>query len=557
MSLPNENLSDNTSAASPYRFWINDDDDETVTTAWTMGSIFTEHEQDDKEVLIDASKDCINLVIDTERDLEDLARLWITTPGLTTALKSGTLRLGLKWTDVDLSMGSPAVRLFKAVETNGGNRYLFNPDTAALQIDQTAGTGAHGFAVGSLIEGSIPVPLPTYLFANTSESQPNLFLLFEGTRAGTGQLKLVILDQSGQSIGEFPGIWLDLKEPKEFVERWSCGDGDANTPVLPVVRESANSGTFTAPATDEQKDYLLYVHGYNMQEYEKQRWIETTFKRLYHLGYKGRVAGFTWPCAQSFLPFDDSEARAWEAGVELKNLLSAYKSGGYRVHVLAHSQGNIVVGEALRQWKAAGNNTPLVSTYIASQAAIAAHCYDPAAPLIPGFAGSLSDDGTPNVYLTYPPTSNPYLGMAATSGTATRFRNFQNPGDWALTGNSINPFSSDFRPIWQAGQRLKPDHGFAYNIVDGFLESTSDGLRTLTIPNDRFRIFSYVAEARSLALGSTETDGVFAGPDTNLATTFGYGLEHKWHSGQFRSNMAARFQYWNQTLIEAGLKLPQ
>jgi hypothetical protein len=490
--------------------------------------------------------------------------LVVSTNGLIDAFKNGDLYMGLKWAD---TTGTPAIKLHWQYDLTGSTSYLTNDFQAALQVTQNAIlnqryagedvlTSPH-----TLVETGELFVLPQGFWLGLPAGELKRTVLFEGCKAGKGQLKLVILKRDGANytaIGEGPGVWMDLQKPKEFIERWSAGDGDADTPVLPVVRQSANSGTFAAPTTDEQKDYVLYVHGYNMQEFEKQRWIETTYKRLYHLGYKGRVAGFTWPCAQSFLPFDDSEVRAWEAGAQLKNLLSALKGGGYRVHALAHSQGNIVVAEALRQWKAAGNTTPLVSTYIASQAAIAAHCYDPAAPLIPGFAGSLSDDGTPNVYLNYPPTSLPYLGTAATSGTAARFRNFQNPGDWALTGNSINPFSNDFKPIWQAGQRLKPDFGYGWASTTGFYKAPwIPGVTDYHFPDDRFKIFAYCAEGRSLALGSTETEGVFAGPDTNLSGTFGYGLEHKWHSGQFRSYMAVRYPYWNQVLIEAGLKSPQ
>ena len=77
-------------------------------------------------------------------------------------------------------------------------------------------------------------------------------MLFEGCKAGKGQLKLVILKRDGANyteIGEGSGVWMDLKKPKEFIERWSAGDGDADTPVLPVVRQSgratASAGNLT------------------------------------------------------------------------------------------------------------------------------------------------------------------------------------------------------------------------------------------------------------------------------------------------------------------------
>lgn len=269
---------------------------------------------------------------------------------------------------------------------------------------------------------------------------------------------------------------------------------------------------------------------------------------MFDVGYKGRVGGFTWPCSRTAPPYDESEERAWQSAAQLRALLGSLKTAGYRVHVLGHSQGNVVVGEALRQWKELGNTDALVRTYVASQAAIPAHCYDPNAALIPGFAGSLSDDGTTNVYANYPLTGAPYMSAAAMSGVATRFRNFENPRDYALTGNSLDPL--DFHPFWQANQRLKPDIGYTFENATGIFRSGT----VLSFPGDRFRIFSYAAEGRSLALGSTVTGGVFTGGDLDLSLApYSFGREHLFHSGQFRSSMAERYQYWRALMQAADL----
>jgi hypothetical protein len=276
-----------------------------------------------------------------------------------------------------------------------------------------------------------------------------------------------------------------------------------------------------------------------MADYEKQRWIETTYKRLYWLGYKGRVGGFTWPCSQSAPPFDASEEKAWQAAAQLKTHLQNLKAQGYRVHVIAHSQGNVVMGEALRQ---AGPGAALVRTYIASQAAVAASCYKENVPLMP-------DPGqeTPDVYGIYPPTSLPYFDGSAMSGAASRYVNFYNPSDYALTSVSGNGFS------WETNQRWKPHQGWGYNVVDGFFESNSSGgLTSRTFPNDRFRIFSYGAEAKSLALGAMPTGGVFTS-FTNLQTAQQYGPEHIYHSAQFRASMPARYRYWQGVMTAADL----
>jgi hypothetical protein len=310
---------------------------------------------------------------------------------------------------------------------------------------------------------------------------------------------------------------------------------------------------FAAPATEDEKDYVLYVHGYNIEDPLKERWIETAYKRLYWLGYKGRVGGFSWPCAYGLIDqvyFDDSENRAWQAGERLKEHLVNLKNLGYRVHVIAHSQGNVVMGEALRLWKASGQSTPLVSTYIASQAAIAAHCYNADAPLMPDY-----EQDTPNVYASYwragdsarfpqtwPTTNPPYLAASIMQTAAGRWVNFYNPQDFALTAANGGIGS------WEKDQRMKPDLLYSWSPVNGFFKGLVPFETDYSFPDDRYTIFSYCAEARSVALGVNPTGGTFTSV-TNLQS-IGFADEHRWHSGQFRSFNAARYHYW-QALMSA------
>jgi hypothetical protein len=555
---------DGTTVGAPYRFWLNDDDDALVNYTWSTTAdnllppgylspgviippITTETEEDDKNVTNPQQEDWRDNIIDTPRDLEDFTRLQLSIGGLQDAFKNGQLHLGLKWADTNGT--SPAIKLYRATDPNGSNSYLFNPSAASSQFLQAAIIDARypGYNLGqgsfasdhTLIGGADVFIIPTLQLGALSATNSTIPFIFEGCTAGKGQLKLIILKKDGTNyteIGEGPGVWLEIKKPNEYVERFSCGDNHLGNVV--AVSRTSTSATFAAPTKDEEKDYVLYVHGYNMAEFEKQRWIETAYKRLWHLGYKGRVGGFSWPCSQSAPPFDASEEKAWQSAEQLKTHLANLKAQGYRVHVIAHSQGNVVTAEALRQ---SGAGSAAVRTYIASQAAVAASCYKENVPLMPN-----PGQETPDIYGTYPPTSLPYFDGSAMSGAASRYVNFYNPIDYALTSASGNGFS------WETDQRLKPNQGWGYNIVDGFFESNiSGGLTSRTLPNDRFRIFSYGAEAKSLALGALPTGGVFTS-FTNLQTTQQYGPEHIYHSGQFRASLAIRYQYW-MALLDAAL----
>jgi hypothetical protein len=551
----NTPYADATSATAPFRFWINNDNDEWVDSSQT--GLYTEWEQDDRDVSVTNTFDWTSNTIKNTRDLEDFARLTIKATGLTQAISNQDIRVGFKWTDV--TEGAPAIKVFRATEEDGGLKYLTDATIASQQASvpsyYAVSDVRYDGSDHTLIDTSGTFVLPSYVFNNgAGNPSDTAYLLFEGCKAGKGQLKIIFTNRDGAEIGESPGVWMDLREPKDFIERWSCGD-DALGAVQPVVRVNSKSVSpaWGSPVTDDEKDYVLYVHGYNMQDFEKQRWLETTYKRLWHLGYKGRVGGFSWPCSQSAPPYDASEEKAWQSATQLMTLLSGLKTAGYRVHVLGHSQGNVVVGEALQQWKTAGHTGALVQTYVASQAAIEAHCYDPNADLIPGFAGSSSDNNTPNVFVNYPPIGAPYLSASVMGSAATRFRNFENPRDYALTGNSLDPSAP--HPGWQINQRLKPDIGYGWSPSLGFFKGLGDSNSTIyTIPNDRFQIFSYCAEGRSLALGSTTAGGVFANGNTDLSLApFSYGETHLFHSGQFRSSMAERHQYWSEFLRTIGV----
>ena len=122
-----------------------------------------------------------------------------------------------------------------------------------------------------------------------------------------------------------------------------------------------------------------------MERWEKDRFAETAFKRLYWQGYQGRFGaipladdsglpfGEFSPQAFDLRKFDNSEYNAWPSGVGLLNKLNDLNAEyPGQVYLMAHSLGNVVAGEALRL---AGNNQ-VVNTYIAMQGAISAHAYD-------------------------------------------------------------------------------------------------------------------------------------------------------------------------------------
>jgi len=293
-----------------------------------------------------------------------------------------------------------------------------------------------------------------------------------------------------------------------------------------------------------------------METWEKDRFAETAFKRLYWQGYKGRFGSFRWPTDNNFgqvgtgsrntplndpQNFDNSEFHAWFSGLGLKNKLVDLKAeyGNNDVYLMAHSMGNVVAGEALRL---AGTNK-VVNTYIAMQAAIASHGYDATTPSRTlTYLGVNQDSGTPNRYANYYTNGAPcYFNNSAGAGT---YANFFNTNDWALDVDH-----------WQLNQNFKPDLAYSWNGTN-FLA----GSYVLNFPQDTYQIFSYCDEARCFALGAqASVGGAFqklgVPQEVDLsAAPYNFGTTHKYHSGEFRSDNSQRWQFWNTVLLKMNLK---
>jgi hypothetical protein len=226
---------------------------------------------------------------------------------------------------------------------------------------------------------------------------------------------------------------------------------------------SANTPGLSVPG---DPNYILFVHGWNMAPWERDAYAETAFKRLYWQGYHGKFGTFQWPTTYDYsltqmpLSFDDGEYVALLSAAPLVSLwanqLRSYALSG-NLYIMAHSHGNLVVGEALRQAAQAGLSN-LVNTYAACQAAVPAESYDSnttssaALPFvvtnitIPGqltapISGNFGPN-TPDIYTLWvaPGNSTPAVGTKA---------NFYNVNDWALN-------------LWNANEIIKPVESTQY-----------------------------------------------------------------------------------------------
>ena len=122
---------DQTTAAKPYRFWLNDDQDESKSDwKWT---------EDDPEIYenLPTHPDSDDRIINSPRDCEDLTRLWVDAGNLANYVRdyANDLYLGLKWENVGDT--APSIRLFRSADTSGGLGHIKDATVAAKQADPT------------------------------------------------------------------------------------------------------------------------------------------------------------------------------------------------------------------------------------------------------------------------------------------------------------------------------------------------------------------------------------------------------------------------------------
>jgi hypothetical protein len=532
---------DQTSEEKPYRFWVNDDADGNLVGEEIEGG----------------SPDYADSYLKSMRDLEDFTRLWITFKGITEPAKSGAITVQLEWKAMDggsnwpSDAGTPAINVFRAVETDGGNKYLSDEATAKSQVSYGNTPTEYSISLGRVGRGQ-PLTLPASFFATLSESQPNKFLLFEGAGEGRGQLVLT-LQKDGQKIGEYPPLYLDLKDVRRMYERgkitldaseipdpWN----NDNPPPLTWVWDPWNWPPDIDP--NAQDKTIAYVHGWRMTYGEYLLWADATFKRLWHSGYKGRFYSFRWPTYHGdnngpnpvdiFKPggttYNPSEYRAWLSGPALANFVNGLPNANAR-YLIAHSMGNVASGSALR-------NNMQVTRYAMCNSAMAAMAYDGALqPNDPSFE-------TPDTDVD--PDTRQSFGLANKFNPAgTQIINFSLPQDYALGVWALN--NEFFKP-----QRIDLPAGKFYEYRSSapagsklmLGEQGGEPIRDLRAVTSVPEAMGYVTKSRTRAAGVREDTGGSVVSFVHMgADGFEFGDEH---SAEWVYSLQATFPFWKEIL---------
>jgi len=560
---------DATSEDKPFVFWVNDDHD--VKDYIDMDIISKTLSQFDA---FEGIKDCQKDVITCTRDLEDFTRLHLSVAFLAEQIKNGTITVGLEFVQ---TTDNPSIIIFMANEADGGMQYLLKNTVAEAQIAETKYNTTLGGA-----GKSYNFKFPARTWDTLSSPNSTTHLIFEGATEGKGKLQFTLY-KGEQKLASCGNLWIELKSIKKMYQRWNANEVDkpgVQWSVWPstAASQDADSTEPPTPQTDDEKDFVLFVHGWNMNKLEKRAFAETAYKRLWQLGYKGRFGAFFWPTFYDYAidprNFDGSEQRAWNSSDALLELLTTLNmTYPGRVNLLAHSMGNVVASEALHK-----ASSVLVKNYVASQAALPADVFKLNPDITDkwltifsettaGYVISLPSPKkctTPNVYAyyydkgrtdilyrkqQYPKKGNPYM---AGIGGAAKWHNYLNPNDWALG-------------LWVIDQAQKPNGEIPflerYDYVQIWLDNTwvfkkitaglLSGYNNLFLPENRYEIFCYCAQAHSNPTGRQNNVG---GPFVAQKNFSAYGDKHPGHSAQFLESISDRWHYWNYILTDFGIR---
>ena len=546
-----------------YQFWINNDYDrlalDDADNAWYEDSVTAEA----GNFVMDCNyRDALGRrAIPTKRDLQDFARVWIT--GIDTNLIA-QLNPGAKVTLGWNSNRNAQIDLFQAADRDGGYGYLTNSGTAGLQTDNLWSP-----YIGRVQStDSLQLNLNQY-FKNWAGN----YFIWCGVHAGSGALTLRISQGNLNT-----GAQIQLQDIKQMYERWTVGENPATPPTATaqLATENVSQRFQYPPSTDPNTPYILFVHGWNMETWEKDRYAEAAYKRLYWQGYQGRFGVFRWPTDYNFAGwdsikpiggnpdqadnFDRSERQAWLSAVGLLNALQdKYAEYNGHVYLFAHSMGNIVASEAIRL----ADNNRIVDTYAACQAAVSAHTYDSTAD---DYSFELSWH---NIALSqYPATPNIYGNwFAANHSTGVRILNLYNANDFALA-----------RTSWQTDQLTKPDKrvlesGIRWDYTYLWTPTDSTPLNQFYKNNvgtpianyqlidiaanlqNRYEVMAFAAQAYTTALGATPiaNDNIFANRSLPANVWHVDPANHKfadhfWHSAEFRGDDAQQGGFWKYVL---------
>lgn len=318
--------SDETSPDDPFRFWINDDDDQGPMAG------------DDVPGRTDVAADFNGTSVGSVRDLVDFFPVYLDIANLLSTLSpTGSVKYKLKQADGALNfVYTNRVR----AEAFGHHRTLSTTGFGAA-FSQAAGVADKQRITATGVELALE-------FLNGIRNHGWGVILVEARVATAAPLVLAV-ERDDETVAHFE---LPIRmSPVEAMFRHVDLTGvatnyDGSTLTLPAApRETDTSEPANLPNSETNGKYFVFLHGYNVDARNARGWQAEVFKRLHVLGSRARFVGVTWHGATG-LDYHKAVFQAFQTGDALAEGLSFTEEAD--MTIAAHSLGNMVVSHAIQ-----------------------------------------------------------------------------------------------------------------------------------------------------------------------------------------------------------------
>jgi alpha-tubulin suppressor-like RCC1 family protein len=332
----------NVTKDNPYRFWMNDDNDDGNT--------------DGDDIPTGGGGNGIDTQVNGTRDLVDFFPVFLDIKRLLEILHSDKFDYSLACEDPFLNYVATDLRPETVRD------YLTKLDSTTGELD-SAGVLSNQPVTRIVREGH---KLDTD-FLDKIQNEGKGVILVEAWSRVTHPLRLkVIRRDTGELVTqvELP-LSVDGAEKMYRHVNFLYAD-NAEGGRLTETRQPPNY-----PDNITSDKTFVFVHGYNVNPDQARGWNAQMFKSMWWSGSRAKFYGITWHGSESqvhdlvtvnyHLNVDNAFATARPLANVINNL-------GRNVTVVAHSLGNLVVASAIHDWGASVNNLFMVDSAIAIEA---------------------------------------------------------------------------------------------------------------------------------------------------------------------------------------------
>ncbi|MEM9298196.1 MAG: hypothetical protein AAGA64_07375 [Bacteroidota bacterium] len=358
-------LSDEVTKEKPFRFWINDDDDDPDSEYVgddTPGQAIGDSTQIGFPKKVDGTRDLVDFFPVAINGLSSLVRAYPPESGYKHLLKHEDDALNFTYTN--LTRWNVKDYLESSLEVGFGNGLFEAPQEAATHHITAAGYDItqDKVIIDALLDDVNPLGGVILVEGRTTTDKPLVYAVEDVTGNVLAESKLELSISS-------------VEDMYRTINFRSAISDDGTVDNSQVVANTGQPSNLPDTTTDDR--YFVFVHGYNVDEEAGRGWNAEVFKRLHQQGMTARFVGTQWyGDPPSALPAAKDFHKAGTQAFATSRLLGQHLNftGGSPVVIAGHSMGNWVAGNAIAHEDLASNIN--LDKYFMINSALPIEAYD-------------------------------------------------------------------------------------------------------------------------------------------------------------------------------------